>query len=275
MGDRPQYFQKALLGATTSVTILLSVLALSSGNSVFLVALGVFGLVVTASAILQSRGFERVGHYLFWSATNFVIFVHADSLPLNSMIHLFFLLAILFPLLVGPARDWKQGLVPSLAACGLWALCVSYGPGLLLEPARLPQIFSPLYSLISVAALLGVFMVKTHRELLQLAVQLEQSSQESTRQERMVALAQLAAEVAHDVNNPLTLILAKAERISRRTRSNQAFDEQIDADAQRVVQTVDRIALTIARLHASARNEIDFEQEYGASNELKVSHSHR
>jgi nitrogen fixation/metabolism regulation signal transduction histidine kinase len=91
----------------------------------------------------------------------------------------------------------------------------------------------------------------------------------------MVALAQLAAEVAHDVNNPLTLILAKAERISRRTRSNQAFDEQIDADAQRVVQTVDRIALTIARLHASARNEIDFEQEYGASNELKVSHSHR
>ena len=255
--------RKSVIATATLTSIFFSALALRSGNPVFLIAQGAFGLAVCASTYLRNRGFDRTGRYVFLITANGVIFTYADSLPESTLIHLFFLLAVLFPVFVRPSEDWKGAVVPTTLAVALWSACLVHGPGILMPIAQSPNVFSPFYAVVSVVLILGTFLFNAHRRFQRLCIQVEHQTAELARQDRMVALAQLAAEVAHDVNNPLTLILAKAERISRRTREH-SFDEQIDADAQRVIQTVDRIAKTISRLRVSAHLEIQTEHKNGS-----------
>ena len=238
----------AVIWATSLVATSYSWLAFTTHNTLFLAIHIYFIVSLGLSFSLAKRGYNRISQYVFLLAGNLVIFMYADSLPHSTLMHMFFLLAVLFPVFLLPFRNWRRAIVPTVTPIALWVICLIRGPGLVFTLAQSPESFSPFYVMISLVGVLATFGFTSHLRFLRLYTEIEKQSAELANQSRMAAIGKMAGDVAHEINNPLTLILGKAERIQRRTRGHEVVDEQIDADAQRVIQTVHRIARSVSKL---------------------------
>ena len=244
-----------VITATSVISVLYSWLAFKTENYLFLYVHAYFVASVFLSFYIAKKGFVRFSHYVFLFAGNLVIFMYADSLPHTSLMHLFFLLAMLFPVFVLPFRNWRRAVFPTVFPMMAWSFCLLKGPFLLFTPAKHPEAFSPFFAMIAVVGVLATFGISAHLRFLRLYAEVVKHSEELVHKNRMAAIGAMAAEVAHEINNPLTLILGKAERIQRRTRAQEVVDDQIEADAQRVIQTVHRIARSVSKLKDSSHGQ--------------------
>ncbi len=242
----------AVIWATSLVSVLYSWIAFRTDNMLFIYVHLYFAVSVAANLILAKRGYDYISRYIFLIAALTVVFMYADSLPHSSLTHMFFLLGVIFPVFVRPLQSWRTAIIPTVLPICIWIICLIEGPGLIFPMAPSPEAFSPFFALASLVGVLGAFFFSAQRRFLLLYAEVERQGVELARQSQMAAIGKIAGEVAHDINNPLTLILGKAERIQRRTRSQTVVDEQIDADAQRVIQTVHRIAQSVSKLRNSA-----------------------
>jgi signal transduction histidine kinase len=89
------------------------------------------------------------------------------------------------------------------------------------------------------------------RGQLEMAERLRGAEQELRRQEKDVAVAQLAGATAHELNQPLTSVIAYAELLIRRSKSDPAL---LDA-ANVIVDQAERMAEIVRRVGALTRYE--------------------
>lgn len=83
---------------------------------------------------------------------------------------------------------------------------------------------------------------------------------------KMASLGEMAGGIAHEINNPLTVISGYSEQIIRRYAGNTADKEKILSDANKIKETAFRISKIIAGLLAFARageNEPEEEVDIG------------
>jgi signal transduction histidine kinase len=93
---------------------------------------------------------------------------------------------------------------------------------------------------------LNISFLKTNKKTKAYQLQLANSA-------KMAALGEMAAGIAHEINNPLAIIMVATQSLRRTTLQIKA-PEAVMTKINSIEQTVDRIALVIKGLKAIARN---------------------
>lgn len=71
---------------------------------------------------------------------------------------------------------------------------------------------------------------------------------------KLVSLGEMAAGIAHEINNPLAIILASSDQIMRNLKSPEPPVEKLETLTSKIQKTVERISLIIKSLRALSRN---------------------
>ncbi len=67
---------------------------------------------------------------------------------------------------------------------------------------------------------------------------------------RMSALGKIASEIAHEINNPLSVVLGRARQILYLLENKKLTDEKLTVDLEKIMSTSDRIAKIVRGLRA-------------------------
>lgn len=74
---------------------------------------------------------------------------------------------------------------------------------------------------------------------------------------KMAALGEMAAGMAHEINNPVGIIYGKAKQLSLDLEAGSASQERIEKDLTSIINTTGRITKIISGLRAFSRNTVD------------------
>lgn len=133
----------------------------------------------------------------------------------------------------------------------------------------LDQIFIPVYQLIESIKLIniGQFQVpvnlpKSNDELSQInagiqemSVRLDHSIAELNSKSKFVALGEMAAGIAHEINTPLTVIAGRARALRKAIENGENGTDKINDAIERIEKMSDRIGKIVQALRAYARDE--------------------
>lgn len=102
------------------------------------------------------------------------------------------------------------------------------------------------------------FLNQEKKEMLQVAeilrINLEIERSKSIQNAKLAALGEMAGGIAHEINNPLAIILCRAEVLLKYIESNQFTSEQGIKKLNQIIETCERIAKIITGLRVFSRN---------------------
>lgn len=100
----------------------------------------------------------------------------------------------------------------------------------------------------------AVLLVNNLTEQKDLFKEIEQLRYKQLLTSKMASLGEIAGGVAHEINNPLTVIVGVAERLKRYALSDRVTPDFLTQQADKIQTTTDRIAQIIKGLKAFARD---------------------
>jgi C4-dicarboxylate-specific signal transduction histidine kinase len=71
---------------------------------------------------------------------------------------------------------------------------------------------------------------------------------------KMASLGEMAGGIAHEINNPLTIIQGKSRRIKRTIAEQSAIRDSVGSDVDKILETCDRIAKIVSGMRIFSRN---------------------
>jgi len=93
-----------------------------------------------------------------------------------------------------------------------------------------------------------------HAEMLLYKGRLENQSVTMLQQAKMSTLGEMAAGVAHEINNPLAMIQGNTSQMLREMEAGNGNDPKVIAKGKKVLGTVERIAKIVGALRTFSRN---------------------
>ncbi|OYZ20761.1 MAG: hypothetical protein B7Y39_10340 [Bdellovibrio sp. 28-41-41] len=95
-----------------------------------------------------------------------------------------------------------------------------------------------------------------HNEFLKSQLIVKEQEAKIAESAKMASLGEMASSIAHEINNPLTIIYGKARQIQSymESKNPQAMHERAQQDALKIITTVDRISRIIKGLRKISRD---------------------
>lgn len=95
---------------------------------------------------------------------------------------------------------------------------------------------------------------KLEQEVKERTEELESQRAKSFENSRLASLGQMSSNIAHEINNPLAIIVGKAHLIEKLSRAQPIDTSKIQLFSNEVIKTAHRISKTIAGMRALARD---------------------
>jgi len=115
-------------------------------------------------------------------------------------------------------------------------------------------IYFGMFSVVYGALNLLVLVIRYKRDVVRYKHQLEQQSITMLQQAKMSSLGEMAGGLAHEINNPLAMILGHSTQLLRETGSPQPKLEAIAHKAEKIYSTVTRISKIVSALRTFSHN---------------------
>jgi signal transduction histidine kinase len=229
----------------------------------------VVGLLLFAGVIIANRrGHVAASRITVIVALNLLAFTNALGLGREARADVLFLGLMAVPFALFDLQEWVPllaGVVLTLLALAACVLGVPAPPGPF-PPASSLRVYET-YSLILAVLIILFTLFQSSREnarveralRLDIAVreraerELAESRQSAINAAKMAALGEMSASVAHEVNNPLTVILLRAQRLDMLARTETMDAAVVRKTAHDIDRTVERIRRIVDALRAFAR----------------------
>jgi PAS domain S-box-containing protein len=159
--------------------------------------------------------------------------------------------ALIAPTNISPLEKFQE-ISALLRRDGFWrgeALTVKKSGAQLWTELSISEFHDPVWGLAWLSIIRDISEQKSNEAL----VQAQQAKVDASA--RLAILAELAANLSHEINNPLAIIRATAEDLSDLLRQKQLDEATLQKGLDRIERTIERIANTIRSLRTSA--EID------------------
>lgn len=97
---------------------------------------------------------------------------------------------------------------------------------------------------------------KLHSDFLKAQSIVKEQEAKIAESSKMASLGEMASSIAHEINNPLTIIYGKARQIQHHLKqpSSEVVQEKINTDALKIISTVERISRIIKGLRKISRD---------------------
>jgi len=217
-------------------------------------------MVMNACTILISRmGFFNFARYYYFTYTTLTVFAISQIVGFSSCEWVYFLQ---FPsgtfFLTTPKEKYFRNYTYMMCAIGFVCCFVFYGFNVV--PAHIPiehmdaVIRFGVFNVCWAGFSMLIMVIGYQREVAEFKAKLEQRSVAMVQQAKMSTLGEMAAGVAHEINNPLGVIIGKIEVLERRAGDSQIDSAKILYDFGRIKVVVQRISKIINALRTYARN---------------------
>jgi len=116
------------------------------------------------------------------------------------------------------------------------------------------MVYYGIFNVSYAAFVLLMSVLRYQQEVTDYKGRLEQQSISVLQQAKLSTLGEMAAGVAHEINNPLGIIIGKIEILEKRLGQSQVDSDKVIHDFGKIKQVVQRIARIVSSLRSYARN---------------------
>ncbi len=214
------------------------------------------GIILMASSIFLNYSRKHtLARHLFLLTGNLLIFSSDVGFHQQAISEAYYLPASLAPFLIFSFAERKNILIANTSPLFLYifprlAFNQDFAMSMILNKENLEMV--KIVNCIGAFALTNYFAYIFFYSINSFQHRLVSSS-------TMVSLGEMAAGIAHEINNPLTLITGRVAGIRKSLSNDSQFTEKIKDDLQKIDQTVFRISKIIKGLKSFSRTGEDVE----------------
>ncbi|MBC7773037.1 MAG: GHKL domain-containing protein [Pyrinomonadaceae bacterium] len=227
------------------------------------------GLAYLILLVLNRHGWLLLSRVICLALSNFIVLGNAALLGRDSGAQMVFIALCALPFTLFDVHDRKALTFGVMLSIGCFALAQS---GVLNHLRDVPDnfsadtftVYSATITFLGLLFCLGQVSVANARaeqalrqdiqERLRTERELEVTRQSSIHSAKMAALGEMSGNIAHEVNNPLTAIVLRAQLLRRLVTLNQADAAVVEKAAAHIETTADRIRRIVDALRTFARD---------------------
>jgi C4-dicarboxylate-specific signal transduction histidine kinase len=213
------------------------------------------GLLFLVTPLLNRRGWLTASRLLFQALANLIVLGNAALLgPESGAPMVFFALAAMPFALFDLAQIWAVTLGVLLSV-----VCFVVASSSLLESLQsvsenyAPAAYRAYSATVTMTALLYM-LLQMARANARAERELRENRATAIHSAKMAALGEMSGNIAHEVNNPLTAIRLRTERLARSAAAGTLEPAKVLDSAREIEKTVTRIARIVDALRSFARD---------------------
>lgn len=199
------------------------------------------------------KNLTNIGRPLLHLAGLSAIFFGVDSLGLNSGYTQYYLVNAAIPFLIFSMQEQKKSILLTMATISVYMLQLSLGDGHFFNV--LPELpaskwVAPIGSILFLLLVFIVFrweMIFARRDIARQQSELVHSS-------NLMALGEMSAGIAHEINNPLQTLSLHNEALRRYVGNQRELPEKIKSHFVVIDRTIEKISVLIKGLKELARD---------------------
>ena len=228
-----------------------------AAGSVDMISINLFSAFLFAGILLLNHlGLAQLGRYAAIIGGNVTLFIGYQMIQGSLEIDRFYQCIAVVPIMLFPF-DRKWSMVICSAISTVFAIVTPYVPIFItgFTPIKPDQVWlfnvliPPITILVTIVPPLLLYLMS--EEYFNDMVNAQQNEVE---QSRMAALGQMAAGMAHEINNPLAIISGRSEQLEMILESGQLKPDPLKAVAEAIRKNSNRIMRIVSGLRSYARD---------------------